>query len=113
MEKLALFTEVRHYLDEITEKAAQENSHDVYAIDDSIRWKDYIAMHKQSDEISGKGIIAAQVEAIQHTKDPNRTGYVPTTSSTVPTRPLARFIPSPNAKTMQSYTSLIRAHALE
>ena len=66
-----LHTEARGYLNEITNIAAQ-GWDDVYDIDDSIRWKEYIAMHAQWQDIIGNGIIAAQLEKIHNTRDPNR-----------------------------------------
>ena len=67
-----LHTEARRHLNEITDIAGQDGADDVYYIDDSIRWKEYIAMHAQWEDIIGNGIIAAHLEKIHNTRDPNR-----------------------------------------
>ena len=53
-----LHTEARRHLNEITDIAGQDGADDVYYISDSIRWKEYIAMHAQWQDIIGNGIIA-------------------------------------------------------
>ena len=67
-----LHTEARRHLNEITDIAGQDGADDVYYIGDSIRWKEYIAMHAQWQDIIGNGIIAAHLERIHNTRDPNR-----------------------------------------
>ena len=67
-----LHTEAREHLNKITEIAGHDGAVDVYYIDDSIRWKEYIAMHAQCEAIIGAGIIAAHLERIHNTRDPNR-----------------------------------------
>ena len=53
-QQAVLHTEARGYLNEITNIAAQ-GWDDVYDIDDSIRWKEYIAMHAQCNDTIGDG----------------------------------------------------------
>ena len=67
-----LHTEARQYMNDITNIAGQDDADDVYYIGDSIRWKEYIAMHAQWQDIIGNGIIAAHRERIHNTQDPNR-----------------------------------------
>ena len=67
-----LHTEARRHLNEMTDIAGQDGADDVYYISDSIRWKEYIAMHAQWQDIIGNGIIAAHLERIHNTRDPNR-----------------------------------------
>ena len=67
-----LHTEARRHLNEITDIAGQDGADDVYYIDDSIRWKEYISMHDKWRDIIGNGIIAAHLERIHNTQDPNR-----------------------------------------
>ena len=108
-----LHTEARGYLNEITNIAAQ-GWDDVYDIDDSIRWKEYIAMHAQWRDIIGHGIIAAQLEKFTtHGIRIDKTSHALTMSSTGRTTRFAECIRAPNAKTMHTYTSMIRAHATE
>ena len=67
-----LHTALREHLNTITARARQEHATDVYYLDESIRWKEYIAMHPQCDKIIGTGIIAAHLERIHHALDANR-----------------------------------------
>ena len=67
-----LHTEARQYLNDVTDTAGQDGADEVYFLGDAIRWKDYIAMHPQWKDIIGSGIIAAHLEKIRNTRDPNR-----------------------------------------
>ena len=42
-----LHTKARRHLNEVRDIAGQDGADDVYCIGDSIRWKEYIAMHAQ------------------------------------------------------------------
>ena len=67
-----LHAELREHLNTITVTAGQPSADDVYYLDDSIRWKEYIAMHPEWRKIIGTGIIAAHLERIHHALDANR-----------------------------------------
>ena len=67
-----LHTEARRHLNEVRDIAGQDGADDVYCIGDSISWKEYIAMHAQWNDIIGNGIIAAHLEQIRNTRDPNQ-----------------------------------------
>ena len=45
-----------------------------HSLDDYFRWKQYVSLHKDYEDIIGTGIIAATAERIQETSDPNRAG---------------------------------------
>ena len=67
-----LHTEARRHLDEITDSLMDYGADEVHRVADSIRWKEYIAMHKDWKDIIANGIVAAYCEKIHHTRDPNR-----------------------------------------
>ena len=71
-QQAARHNEAREALNNLTQSAelgAAEHSLDSY-----FRWKEYVALHKDYENIISTGIIAARAERVQDTSDSNRSG---------------------------------------